>query len=346
MRRFLGIIIIILSFVLGLVVLLGWSVRLSILKSEPWKQALVQAKIYDNLLSDLTAQVLENGEFKTENLANLPITTTEITQALNSVVTPAFLQTQAEAILDLTFELLLSRTTLNQASLIIPLQDLKNRAPIVVQEILVEKIRKLPICTEAKLKEFAKYQNLDAGLPPCRPQDLDPQKIVGESLKIEEITKQVPDSIDLIKEIQKAPANSENPNFSQTIAQVQKFARQALQYHVLATLVWVVLLLGLFALFLPSLRRSFRWFSIAVFLPTFGLLVGSFVARDQIGKVVFSQEFSANLAGKSLELVIQNLASQLITQIQIVAGLGLVVSVVAFAIQFVWPPLKKSASKP
>ncbi|MFA6587623.1 MAG: hypothetical protein WCT08_01000 [Patescibacteria group bacterium] len=341
MRRFSGVLIIIISTIIGFGVILGWSFRLSILKSETWKEALQQAKIYDHLVSDLTVSIIDSSESKNEVLANAPVTSAEAADLVNAVITPVYLQTQVEKTLDLTFDIIFSRTDFNSAKLEIPLQDIKNRLPVAVQELLIKKINKLPICTTAQLKEFEKQKTLDTVLPPCKPKGMDARSIVNESLKIEEITKQIPETIDIIAEIKKTQEDSDSQNsLNEVIVKIQDIAKLSLKYHLFATCIWLGLLVILFLIFLPSLRRCFRWFSIGLFIPNFLLIIGASVGRNRISEITIKTDATNEILVRNITPIIQNLATQTVSQVQKLALIGLVASLVLFAIQFVWPPKK------
>jgi len=330
-----------LSTVLGIVVMLVWSVRVSLLSSQPWKNAFQQSKIYENILPDIITEAYNNPDTKKSITSDFPITSAELTDLLNATVPSNFLQTQVEKTLDLIFSLVTGKASLDTAKLEIPLQDIKNRLPVAAKELLIKKIKALPICTSQQINQFAKNNQLTS-LPSCRPKELDARAVVDESFSLAEVTDKIPDSVDLVAEIKKSSNNSSGQESPvQTVEKVQGMVELVFGLHLLVAIIWVILLLGLFAIFLPILRRSFHWFSIGLFIPTFILLIVSLVAKGQVVRIALpGSDSNSAILTKYFEPIFQNLGGQLITQLQIFALVGVIVSIVAFVIQFAWAPKK------
>lgn len=341
MRRFFGVLIILLSAVLGIVVVLVWSVRVSLLSSQPWKSAFQQSKIYENILPDIITEAYNNPDTKKSITSDFPITSAELTDLLDATVPPNFLQTQVEKSLDVIFSLVTGKASLDTAKLEIPLQDIKNRLPVAAKELLIKKITALPVCTSQQINQFEQNEQLTS-LPSCWPKELDARAVVDESFSLAEVADKIPDSVDLVAEIKKSSNNSSGQeSFGQTVEKVQGMAGLVFGVHLLATIIWAVLLLGLFAIFLPTLRRSFRWFSIGLFIPTFILLIASIAAKGQIVRIALpGGNSNSAVLTKYFEPIFQNLGGQLINQLQIFALVGVIVSIVAFVIQFAWAPKK------
>lgn len=203
MRKFLGVLFILLSTSIGLVVLLGWGIRTSILESEPWKTSLREARVYDRLLVEALPEIVSDKSVTGGILENAPLTTNDLLTIVQSTITAAFLQQQVEHGLDVAFALVQGRATLASTDFVIPLQDLKRRLPIAVHERLIARVQALPICTTDQLKDFEKFKTLTNALPPCRPKGLDVQAIVRDSLKVDEITVNIPATFDVVAELQK-----------------------------------------------------------------------------------------------------------------------------------------------
>jgi hypothetical protein len=364
MRKTIGVLFIIISLVLGIVVYFAWGVQTTLLKSEPWKASLREAKVYDRVLSDLTTRAINDPKQFGEVTGNSPLTAADISGIAQSVIPPAFLQEQVERTLDLVFDIVSSKVAFQQAQLVIPLQDIKHRLPVAVQDVLVKKIRALPICKAKQISEFEKYKSLEVSLPPCRPSNLDPQTIVGEAGKFDEVTKQIPDTIDLVAELKKQNAKPKEscPNsdpkkqekaepckistpvdFNEQIDKVQEIYSISQKVIYAASLIWVLFLIGTFLIFLPYPRRGFHWFAIALFCPSAVILASAIVGLHQLQAVQLSSPDPAQQFLQQLLFpVVKNLGSSLANKIETFAVIGIITAIVSFIVAFAFiKPVKK-----
>lgn len=364
MRKTIGVLFILISLILGVVVLVAWGVQTTVLRSEPWKAALREAKVYDRILSDFATRAINDPKQFDGVSGNSPLTAEDISTIAQTVIPSAFLQEQVERTVDLIFAVVSNKTSFQQAELIIPLQDLKRRLPIAVQDVLVKKIRALPICTTKKILEFEKFKSLEGSLPPCRPSNLDPQTIVGEAGKFDEVTTQIPDSIDLVAELRKQSLKASEPcsgsdpkkkekaepcktstsvDIEQQINKIQEIYVISQNIIYVASFVWVLFLIGTFLIFLPFPRRGFHWFAVALFCPSAIVLASAIVGLHQLQAVQLSSSDPAQQFFQQLFFpVAQNLGTSLANRIETLAVIGLIATIVSFIVAYAFvKPAKK-----
>lgn len=335
MRKILGVLFVLLSTVLGIAVLLGWSIRTSVLSSEPWKAALREARVYDRLLVEALPEIA-NESFTTAGvLENAPVTPADIVAVAQGTISAPFLQEQVERALDVAFDVLQSRTTLAAADLVIPLQDIKRKLPLAVRERLVARVQALPICTTAQLKDFEKFKSLTDALPPCRPKGLDVQAIVRDSLKVEQITENIPATFDVAAELQKQrAADGSATGVAEQVALVQEKAQFIFQTHGYLTLAWIVLLLGLGALFIPRWRRSVQWFAIGLFIPSALVCIGTLIARGMLPENFIVADRQAQLLINIGQPVLAALVHTTSVRTLLISGACVAVAAAAFVLSF------------
>lgn len=363
MRKFLGVVLIIMGVFTSIPALVLWSVRGTLLTSQPWKDALVEARVYERALDELPVVILSNQKNLGEAVAATPLSAADMAGAVQAIVPASLLQDTVEQSLDLLFALVRNETQWANATLVVPLQDIKRRAPIEIQELLVEKIKALPTCTDAQSKAFEQRKALDGVLPPCKPKGLDVRALVTASVPVREITKEIPDALDLVAEIKKSAtkqqpcpsgqfqaaaftnsASCESPaNIAEIIDTAQDEVATGFQLHLLLTIVSAAFFLGAFLIFLPRLRTSFRWFGVGIFIT--GLLnvslavVGQILIQrdmpqptDQLGQAVLS----------IFAPVARNVGNQLLQHLLFTSVIILLVGVIAYGVSYAWKPKAKA----
>lgn len=335
MRKVLGVLFIFISTVVGVGVLLGWGIRTSLFSSEPWKAGLREARVYDRLLVEALPEIVSE-KFVTESvLANAPLTSNDLVAVAQATITPAFLQQQVERGLDVAFALVLGRATLASTDFVIPLQDIKRRLPVAVQERLVARVQALPVCTSDQLKDFEKFKTLTGALPPCRPKGLDVQAIVRDSLKIDEIAANIPATYNVVAELQKQrTTDSQAKTPAQQVAAVQSQAQFIFQIHGYLTLAWIVLLLGLGALFIPHWRRVVQWFAVGLFIPSTLLIVGTLIGRGKLPDHFTASDRSAQVLVNIVQPVAASLVHTASLRLLIVGGTGVALAVILFTLAY------------
>lgn len=338
MRKILGVFFVLLSTVVGVGVLLGWSIRTTLLSSEPWKASLREARVYDRLLVEALPEIASES-FTTEGvLENAPVTPADIVAVAQRTITASFVQAQVERGFDVVFDLVHNRSTLATTSFVIPLQDVKRMLPSAVQERLVARVQALPMCTAAQVKDFEKFKTLTDALPPCRPKGLDVQAIVRDSLKVDEIAENIPATYDVGAELLKARQVGGNvQSIEQRIAMVQEKAAFILQIHGYLTLAWVVLLLGLGALFIPHWRRVVQWFAIGLFVPSAIVTVGTLVARGMLPDRITVADRQAQVLVNILQPVLASLVHTTSLRVLLMGGACVAGAIVAFVLAFAFP---------
>lgn len=335
MRKVLGVIIILISTIVGVGVLLGWGIRTSLLSSEPWKASLREARVYDRLLVEALPDIVADKMVTDNILENAPLTPNDLVAVVQGTISDTYLQQQVEHGLDVAFDLLLSRTTLATTNFVIPLQDVKRQLPIAVQERLIARVKALPICTADKVKDFEKLKSLTNSLPPCRPKELDVVAIVRDSLKVDEITANIPATYDVGAELQKqrsTDTNSKTPG--QQVGELQSRVQFIFQIHWYLTLAWVVLLLGLGALFIPHWRRVVQWFAVGLFVPCVLLVVGTLIGRGFIPEHYTVSDRSAQVLANIIQPVAESLVHTASLRLLLLGGAGVALAIVLFTLAY------------
>lgn len=338
MRKVLGVLFLLLSAVLGVAVLFTWSIRTSLLTSEPWKASLREARAYDRLLVEALPEIVADKVVTDNVLEKAPLTPSDLIAVAQSTLTATFLQEQVEHALDAAFALAQGRTTLASSEFVIPLQDIKRRLPIAVQDRLVARLQALPICTTAQVKDFDKFKTLTDALPPCRPKGLDVQAIVRDSLKVEEITANIPATYDVIAELQKQrTADGKTQTPAQQVAAVQEQVQFAFRIHWYVTLAWIALLLGLGALFIPHWRRVVQWFAVGLFIPCALLVVGTLVGRGVLPDHFTASDRPTQVLANIAQPVAASLVHAASFRLLVVGGSGAALAAVLFTLAYAFP---------
>ncbi len=360
MRKFFGVLCIILGLLTSMPVLVVSSLRSTLLHSAPWKSALVEARVYERALDELPVIIFSDPKSLGEAVTSTPLSAADMAAVVKAVIPKSLLQQTVEQSVDVTFALIHGETQWEHASLIVPLQDIKNRAPGEIQNILVKKIQALPMCTEAQLKTYEQRKGLDGVLPPCKPKGADVGAIVRASVPLQEIQKAIPESVDVIAEIRKeagkqqpcggsttvqASAYAENQPCQQpqdiagTITKVQDITTRAFQYHLLLILVSIAFFVGSFLIFLPNLRQSFRWLGVGIGLAGLSNLSLALEARTLLSQNVTEPTDQLGQALQSIFLPVgRNLGSQLLQRYLLEALCILLLGIIFFAISYAWKP--------
>ncbi|MEK7570531.1 MAG: hypothetical protein AAB515_03790 [Patescibacteria group bacterium] len=366
MRKFLGVILIMLGVLTSMPVLVLWSVRGTLLTSQPWKAALVEARVYERALDELPVVILSNQKDLGQAIASTPLSAADMAGAVQAIVPASLLQDTVERSLDLAFMLVRNETQWANATLVVPLQDIKRRAPIEAQDLLMKKVQALPTCTDAQSKAYEQRKALDGALPPCKPKGLDVRALVTASVPVREITKAVPDTIDLVAEIKKSADKQQPcpsgqfqataftnsvtnttsceapPDIAAKLNQAQDGLATGFQLHLLLTLLSAAFFLGAFLIFLPRLRSSFRWFGVGVAIAGLLNVVLALEARslmksdlpqpaDQLGQAMLS----------IFEPVGRNLGNQLLQHLLFTSVIILLVGIIAYGVSYAWKPKGK-----
>ncbi|MEK7640032.1 MAG: hypothetical protein AAB424_02755 [Patescibacteria group bacterium] len=335
MRKVLGVLLILISTIVGVVVLLGWGIRTSLLSSAPWKAGLRETRVYDRLLVEALPEIVAEKMVTDNVLEKAPLTPNDLVAIAQGTLSASFLQQQLERGLDVAFDLLHSRTSLSTTNFIIPLQDVKRQLPIAAQERLVARVQALPICVADQLKDFEKFKSLTDALPPCRPKGLDVAAIVRDSLKIDEITANIPATYDVVVELQKqrtADSNVKTP--AQQIVAVQEQAKFIFQIHWYLTLAWIVLLLGLGALFIPHWRRVVQWFAVGLFIPSMLLIVGTLIGKGMLPNHFTVSDRSAQVLANIAQPVAASLVHTVSLHMFMYSGAAAALAVILFTLAY------------
>lgn len=399
MRKVLGAFFILISTLIGTVVLLAWGIRTSLLVSEPWKASLREARVYDRLLVEALPEIVTDKSVADSVLQNAPLAPADLVSIAQETLTATFLQQQVEQGLDVVFNLLHGQA-LSSAKFVIPLQDIKRRLPIAVQERLVARVQALPICTDKQLQDFEKLKTLTSSLPPCRPKALDVQAIVRDSLKIDEITANIPATYDVIAELQKQRSNISNDKeveqqtkdsgaatveqqqandlkvevktnsnkvdegaakkaaqqkvdgsaqkagdvqqknqepskpVAEQIASVQEKIQLAFRVHLYLTLAWVVLLLGLSALFIPHWRRVAQWFAVALFIPSTLLIAGTLFGKGKLPDHFTASDHTTQVLANIGQPVAAALVHVVTLRLLVLGGVGVAIAIIIFTLAY------------
>ncbi len=338
MRKVLGVLFLLLSAVLGVAVLLGWGIRTSLLVSEPWKASLREARVYDRLLVEALPEIVSDALVTENAVADAPLTTKDLVTVAQRTLTAPFLQQQVENGFDVVFALIHGRATLATTHFVIPLQDIKRQLPVAVQEQLVARVQALPICTEAQLKDFEKYKSLTAALPPCRPKSLDVQAIVRDSMKVDEIAANIPATYDVIAELQKQRASDgQSTTLAQRVADVQERVQFGFHAHGYLTLAWILVLLGLGALFIPHWRRVVQWFAIGLFIPSAIVTGGTLFARGLLPDHFTAADRTAQVFLNLAQPVAASLIHTASLRLLLLGGVGVGIAAILFTLAFAFP---------
>lgn len=360
MRKFFGVLCIILGLFTSVPVLVASSLRSTLLESAPWKASLAEARVYERALDELPVIIFSDPKSLGDAVTSTPLSAADMASVVKAVIPKNLLQQTVEQSLDLTFALIHGDTQWEQASLIVPLQDIKNRAPVEIQNVLVKKIQALPTCTDAQLKTYEQRKGLDGVLPPCKPKGVDVSALVRTSVPLQEIRKAIPESIDVIAEIRKnagklqpctggntvqaSAYGGEQPcqqpqDISSSITKVQDIVTQAFKYHLLLMLVSIAFFLGSFLIFLPNVRQSFRWLGVGVSIAGLSNLSLALEARRMLSQDLSEQTDQLGQALQSIMLpVARNLGSQLLQRYLLEALVMLLLGIIFFAVSYAWKP--------
>ncbi|MEK7631577.1 MAG: hypothetical protein AAB445_01750 [Patescibacteria group bacterium] len=362
MRKFLGVVFILLGVLTSIPVLLTWALRGTLLTSTPWKSALVEARVYERVLEELPAVILSDPNNLGEALASAPVSAADLADVVQAIVPATLLQDTVERGFDMAFRLVHGEVQWEQAALVVQLQDIKRRAPVEIQNLLIKKVQALPTCTEAQLKAYNQRKDLNSVLPPCKPKGVDVRALVSASVPVQDITKAIPESIDLLAEIRKSAATPQPcpsgqvqasaytnsapcaapKDISASIAQAQAKLVQGFTAHLYITILAALFFIGTFLLFLPNLRSSFRWLGVGLVIAGAGNSALALFARSQVGRPI--PEPSDQVAQTAMDIflpVARNLGSQLSQRLFLVSALVLVAGIIAFVVSYAWKPKEK-----
>jgi len=348
MRKFLGVLFLLISAVIGTVVLLVWGIRTSLLTSETWKASLREARVYDRVLVEALPEIASDESVTGNVLENAPLTTHDLVEIAQSTISADFLQQQVEYGFDAAFALVHGRATLASTSFVIPLQDIKRKLPIAVQEKLAARLQALPICTAEQLRDFEKFKSLNSALPPCRPKGLDVQSIVRDSLKIDEITANIPATFDVVAELQKQRSSDEQPSaetsktLAEQVADVQAKVQLGFRLHLYLTLVWIALFLGAAALFIPHWRRVTQWFAVGLFIPCVLVVGGTLYARGLLPDHFTAADRTAQIMVNIGQPVAASLIHAASLRLLIIGGTGVALAIILFTLSYTFDRRLKS----
>ncbi len=357
MRRFWGVTIIAVLTLVGTLAILGWSIRTTALRSAPWKAALRDGRVYDRLITETFSSLVRDPGAFGEVFQNTPLSADDLTGLAQEVLTADYLQTQAENGLDVLFTLPYSRTGLADVTWVIPLQDIKRRLPSAVADVIEKKLAKLPVCTDKQLDAFEQEKKLTDGFPSCLPKGITAKSIVTQAGIVENIAKSIPDSVDVAADLrtrtfqkvqcaQTAPGDAiqgcipEEVSFNvQTQVQgIQDAFRYLQTVHWVLTLLALALLVGIFTIFLPYLRRSTWWLGLAMVIPSLVVLGLASLGSALLVSIRPGGDDAAEKFIQSLIVpVVQSIGATAAERTLVFGGIGLAVGVACCIVAFAFP---------
>lgn len=142
------------------------------------KQSLKSSGIYDQLVDNIVETTKKNQ--KPGDSDALPLDRPEVVAAAKTAVTPAFLQSSTEQILDGTYHWLDGKTP--APDFIIDLTPVKDNLSRSLADYAVNRAKGLPTCTLAQLKQL-QNSGVDALNVPCLPPGVNPESYRAEVAK-------------------------------------------------------------------------------------------------------------------------------------------------------------------
>ncbi len=335
MRNALSTIAVLLAIVVGAPVLVVWSVRTTVLESAPWQDALRQARVYDRAYDEFLPEVVGNVQKDDSTFASIPLGTDDLVEIVKESIPPAFVQEQVERALILAFDVVQRRASPEALSFTIPLQDVKRRVPIAVQDKLVEKLEALPDCTDATLREYEKRKALEDVLPPCLPKGTNVRALVEEEVSVAKLAANIPDTFDLGQELRAAQGAS-GKNGLAILERVQDMTRLAFLVHVILTGFWLALVIGAGAWQLPKIRRALQWLGVSLLLTGACTIAFGFWSKSipsQFQKPETNSTTLMRILQPALDSVMVHVAYRTQLMGMGVAASGLIIVAVAFTVR-------------
>ncbi len=345
MRKFLGVLFIVVTTVLGLVLGVVWSVRTSLIgSSAPITTALRNGRVYDRALNELLPQFVNDPSRTGSILANVPVSAADLTTIVQQTITANYLQQQVERSLGVAFDVVYGRTNVQTMDFVIPLQDVKRRLPIAIQDRLAAELRALPVCATDQLADYQKRKDLNSALPPCLPKGTDVQQLIAQSGKITDITKNIPETLDVGNALRTAQPDSSGHTPEQSVEKIQSAVRLGMRGLWGVTVLWLLIVLGTAALFIPHWRRVLQWLGASLACASTLFLAGTIVGWQAVPKTLTAHDQFGQVIVTIFQPVGRELVGDVYHRMLLIASLGIILAIASFVAAYFLPNAKRLKS--
>lgn len=255
------------------------STRIVLLKSETYKTALVQENFYNNFIGIISTQVAQQL-LKQEGLS---FRLDSIDKLVKETITPNWLQSNTEKILDNIFLYLQGKISFDELDLSIPIKDLQNQFVISFNLGIKDEISKLPTCTDEQMKQLNEATDKEIVTINCLPLNSSKDEITAQIEKTDtasSLTSKLGEKLDLKTFL------AENPTARKYFELLPKF------YKILGKIIFYCYLINAFILILISLllmkklKVMIRWLGLALFIPAIITLSIILVCRYAIKPIL------------------------------------------------------------
>lgn len=230
------------------------------------KQSLANSSLYDTF----TDTVIETTK-KENQESGLPLERPEVAAAIKSAISPQFLQSSTEQVLDGTYRWLDGKTP--EPDFKIDLAPVRKKLAVNLGDYAVTRAKGLPACSLAQLRQL-QGSKIDPFNVPCLPPGVNPETLRSQ------VVADIERNQDFIKDPVITPDNLNNDpqgkTFSQTFEQAPKVFRWA---KIMPFVFGGIALFSIAALVLlyDDRRRGFRAVGIILILNGLFLLVSTFL---------------------------------------------------------------------
>jgi len=246
-------------FILGFAVeVIGRAVEEKVFSPDPYVAIVRQPEFSDAVVKiarqQLAAQVTQSGDFGTL------VTEQDVEFVAERLITGPWLTAQIEEWLGAFFDYLKSGE--QEPRLVLSLVEMKQQAPALLEALLVDKAKRLPVCEPDVVWEMIEALLQRHEMPPCIPEGVDVEGIVKSNLvdldgMLAGALRSVPDEVDVLELMKQDPQSKQD--FMQGIQSIHDARSKAVWILNFLAVVLIVLLLVIGLLRSRPARALLQW---------------------------------------------------------------------------------------
>ena len=283
---------------LAFLFILGFAVQVAgragvetIFSPDPYIAIVRQPEFADAVVKiarkEVAAQVTQSGDFGTL------VTEEDVELVAEQLITGPWLAQQLEEWLGAFFDYLKSGE--KEPRFVLSLVELKRQAPALLESLLVEKAKSLPVCRSEIVWEMIEALLQQREMPPCIPAGVDVEAIVKSNIvdldgMLAGALKSVPDQVDVLELMEQDPQSKQN--FMQAIQSVRDGRLKATWWLNLLAVVLILLLLVIGLLRSRPRRALLQWWGWPMLLGG-GLALGAFAVLRFVAMFMWQQAISS-----------------------------------------------------
>ena len=344
MKRFLGLILMLVFLAATPVALTLHSVQKVVINPKQAKDMLITHRAYQTIIDATLAEIQQNDSL----VRDVPIISgTDVAVAVKSVFTPVWLQEQSEYAIDGFFNWLESSQDIRQVEIVIPLGEIKERASNILVTSVQKRILELPECTEQQRAVLSGDELMSRGI--CFPDGSRREEIV-KNINAETVLDRMPTTVHVVNLLREGMTDQQA---DEVFTSMNSFRDNVSRATAALRILFVILLLLLLltaSLGMASGGSLLRWFGFPLLIAGLVSLLAPLILLSRYEPKLL--EFFSNTQWPSgIGTLIQDITSEylatIVRTLRVYAIVLTTIGGILFGVSFLMPKKKskEDASK-